>query len=33
LIVILIAWVAASVVVGWLTSRWFRWMRGDFDRK
>ena len=22
-------WVGVSLLVGWLISRWFRWLRGD----
>lgn len=24
-------WIGLSVLSGWLASRWFRWIRGDFD--
>jgi hypothetical protein len=33
ILAVLGVWVAVSILVGWLASRWFRWVRGDFDRQ
>jgi hypothetical protein len=27
-----IGWTLASVLLAWAWSRWWRWLRGDFDR-
>lgn len=26
-------WAALALAVAWGASRWFRWLRGDFDEK
>jgi len=28
---LLLVWLAASLLLAWGASRWFRWLRGDFD--
>ena len=29
---ILLGWLLLSVLTAWTWGRWFRWLRGDFDR-
>jgi len=30
-VVVLIVWFVLAALTGWGLSRWFRWLRGDFD--
>lgn len=29
--VVVLVWFSACMFVTWALSRWFRWLRGDFD--